>query len=127
MRAVAAVAEAERALGRIPEVQPHNNPGFDIRSWDPTAGHSVFIEVKGRVTGAEDFTVTRTEIVHGKNADHYRLALVRVSSAGDAGPIADEVRYVTAPFDGIDIAEDFSLHSVILDWAAFWQRGVSPR
>ena len=34
---------------------------------------------------------------------------------------------MTAPFDGIDIAEDFSLHSVTLDWAAFWQRGVAPR
>ena len=127
MRAVAAVAEAERALGRIPEVQPHNNPGFDIRSWDPAAGHSVFIEVKGRIVGAEDFIVTRTEIVHGKNADHYRLALVRVGSAEDADSAADEVRYVTAPFDGIDIAEDFSLHSVTLDWAAYWQLGVSPR
>jgi hypothetical protein len=79
------------------------------------------------VVGAADFTVTRTEIVHGKNADHYRLALVCVDSTEDAGWAADEVRYVTAPFDGIDIAEDFSLHSVTLDWGAFWQRGVAPR
>jgi superfamily II DNA or RNA helicase len=120
MRAVRAVAEAERALGRIPEVQPHNNPGFDIRSWDQAAGHSVFIEVKGRVEGAEDFIVTRTEIVHGKNADHYRLALVRVADVGD------EVRYVFAPFDGIDIADDFALHSVTLRWPDFWRRGGSP-
>ena len=54
MRAVDAVVAAERALGRIPEVQPHNNPGFDIRSWDPAAGTLVFIEVKGRVEGAEE-------------------------------------------------------------------------
>ena len=120
-RAVAAVVAAERALGRIPEVQPHNNPGFDIRSWDPAAGHSLFIEVKGRIVEAESFTVTRTEVVHGKNADHYRLALVAV---GDA---TDEVRYVTTPFEGIDIAHDFRLHSVILDWAAFWRLGSSPR
>ncbi len=124
MRAVAAVVAVELALGRVPEVQPHNNPGFDIRSWDPVAGHSVFIEVKGRAKGAEDFTVTRTEIVHGKSADHYGLALVAVGKAAEAD---DEVRYVTTPFDGIDIAEDFSLHSVTLDWAAFWQLGVSPR
>lgn len=120
MRAVRAVAAAERALGRIPEVQPHNNPGFDIRSWDPTAGHSVFVEVKGRVEGAEDFIVTRTEVVGGRNADHYRLALVQV------GPAADEVRYVTNPFEGIDIAEDFALHSVTLRWPDFWRRGGPP-
>jgi superfamily II DNA or RNA helicase len=120
MRAVRAVAEAERALARIPEVQPHNNPGFDIRSWDPAAGHSVFIEVKGRIEGAEDFIVTRTEVVHGKNADHYRLALVRVGAA------TDEVRYVTRPFEGIDIAEDFALHSVTLRWPDFWRRGGPP-
>ena len=121
LRAVAAVVATERTLGRVPEVQPHNNPGFDIRSWDPRAGYSVFIEVKGRVPDADNLVVTRTEIVHGKNADHYRLALVEVSDEGD------DVRYVTTPFDGIDIAEDFSLHSVTLDWPAFWQRGGSPR
>src|SRR5699024_2989126 len=31
-RAVALVLAAERALGRVPEEMPHNNPGFDIRS-----------------------------------------------------------------------------------------------
>jgi len=124
LRAVDAVVAAEVALGRIPEVQPHNNPGFDIRSWDPAVGHSVFIEVKGRIVGAENFTVTRTEVVHGKNADHYRLALVMVDNASEAD---DEVRYVTTPFDGIDIADDFRLHSVALDWAAFWRLGGSPR
>jgi superfamily II DNA or RNA helicase len=123
LRAVAAVVAAERALGRIPEVQPHNNPGFDIRSWDPAVGHSVFIEVKGRIVRADSFTVTRTEVVHGKNADHYRLALVAVGEPAEAD---DEVRYVTAPFDGIDIADDYNLHSVTLDWAAFWRLGGSP-
>jgi hypothetical protein len=121
MRAVRAVVAAERALGREPEVQPHSNPGFDIRSWDPVAGHSVFIEVKGRAEGAQDFTVTRTEVVHGKNADHYRLALVEIGAA------TEDVRYVIAPFDGIDIAEDFGLHSVTLRWPTFWKVGGAPR
>ena len=120
LRAVQAVAEVERSLGRIPDVQPHSNPGFDIRSWDPVGGYSVFIEVKGRAEGADDFTVTRTEIVHAKNADYYRLALVSVGAG-------TEVRYVTAPFDGIDITENFGLHSVILDWASFWEQGGPPR
>jgi hypothetical protein len=120
MRAVRAVVATERALGREPEVQPHSNPGFDIKSWDPAAGHTVFIEVKGRAEGAEDFTVTRTEVVHGKNADHYRLALVEI------GATTEDVRYVSAPFGGIDIAEDFGLHSVILRWRIFWELGGVP-
>jgi len=122
LRAVRAVVAAERALGREPEVQSHSNPGFDIRSWDPAAGHTVFIEVKGRVEGAEDFTVTRTEVVHGKNAaDRYRLALVSI------GPASEDVRYVIKPFGGIDIAEDFGLHSVSLRWRVFWELGGAPR
>jgi superfamily II DNA or RNA helicase len=119
LRAVRAVVEAERSLGRISEVQPHSNPGFDIRSWDPAAGHLVFIEVKGRAEGADDFTVTRTEIVHAKNADHYRLALVSVGTG-------TEVRYLATPFEGIDIAENFGLHSVTLDWKALWRQGRPP-
>jgi superfamily II DNA or RNA helicase len=121
MRAVHAVVAAERALGREPEVQHHSNPGFDIRSWDPMAGHTVFIEVKGRAEGAAEFTVTRTEVVHGKNADHYRLALVEL------GVATEDVRYVITPFGGIDIAEDFGLHSVTLRWPVFWELGGVPR
>ena len=121
MRAVCAVVAAERALGREPEVQSHSNPGFDIRSWDPVAGHTVFIEVKGRAEGAGEFIVTRTEVVHGKNADHYRLALVELGAA------TEDVRYVVEPFGGIDIAEDFGLHSVTLRWHVFWELGGAPR
>ena len=55
-----------------------------------------------------------------RTPDNYRLALVQV------GVATDEVRYVTEPFDGIDIADDFSLHSVTLRWPDFWRRGVSP-
>jgi hypothetical protein len=123
MRAVRAVVAAERALGRDPQVQPHSNPGFDIRSASP-AGFTVFIEVKGRVEGADDFTVTRTEVIHGKNADHYRLALVTVSPDG---PEHDAVRYVVDAFDGLTITDDFALHSVVLDWARFWRRAGAPR
>lgn len=123
MRAVRAVVEAERKLGREPHVQTHNNPGFDIKSY-AAEGHTVFIEVKGRIAGSDDFTVTRTEIVHGKNADHYRLALVRVEPSD---PEDDDVCYLTTPFTGIDLADDFALHSVTLDWSKFWAQGNRPR
>ena len=61
---------------------PHNNPGYDIESRRPD-GHLVYIEVKGRVEGAEEFWVTRTEVLHGKNsATGSRLAMVSVSRQG---------------------------------------------
>ena len=30
---------------------PHQNPGFDIESFDPATGRLLFIEVKGKVVG----------------------------------------------------------------------------
>jgi hypothetical protein len=63
--AVAAVLDSERTLGRTPVEMPHNNKGYDIRSLT-TDGHWVFIEVKGRVEGADIVTVTRNEILRGK-------------------------------------------------------------
>ena len=66
-RAVDAVLAAERGLGREPVEMPHNNPGFDIHS-TAADGSAVFVEVKGRVAGAEDFFVTYNEVLFGKNA-----------------------------------------------------------
>ena len=50
-----ALLAAERALGRDPTEMPHNNEGYDIetRAGD---GRLLFIEVKGRVAGADRFT-----------------------------------------------------------------------
>jgi superfamily II DNA or RNA helicase len=121
-RAVAAVVEAERRLGHDPEVMPHNNKGYDIRSRTPD-GHLVHLEVKGRVTGAETFAITRNEVLHGKNADRYRLAMVSVHPDGPAG---DRVCYLLTRYEGIDLS-DFAVESVILKWEEFWSRGGDPR
>jgi superfamily II DNA or RNA helicase len=121
-RAVAAVLAAERALGREPQEMAHTNPGFDVRSLTPD-GHWVFVEVKGRIRGAEDFSVTRNEVLYGKNADRYRLALVSVSPDG---PAYDEVRYLIDPFKGFDFG-DFAADGVRGDWTAMWTRGESPQ
>jgi len=120
-RAVAAVLAAERALGRHPEDMPHNNPGFDIRSRTDD-GHWVFLEVKGRIAGAEDFIVTRNEVLYGKNADRYRLALVRVSPDG---PEHDEIRYLVDPFAGFEFG-DFAADGVRGDWTKEWSKGGPP-
>jgi hypothetical protein len=117
-RAVAAVLGAERGLGRAPEEMPHNNKGYDVRSLTPD-GHWVFIEVKGRILGAEDFVVTRNEVLYGRNADRYRLALVSVHPDG---PEHDEIRYVVDPFKGFEFG-DFAADGVRGKWHDMWNRG----
>ncbi len=121
-RAVDAVLAAERRLGRHPEEMPHNNPGYDIRSGTDD-GHLVFIEVKGRVAGAVNFWVTKTEALTGKNAAAgFRLALVSVQPDG---PERDEIRYVVDPFRDIDFG-DFAATGIIGDWDKEWARGGEP-
>ncbi len=121
-RAVDAVLAAERRLGRVPREMPHNNPGYDIES-RRTDGHIIFIEVKGRVAGAEEFWVTRTEALHGKNsATGFRLAMVSVHPAG---PESDAVRYIVDPFRDVDFG-DFAATGMIGNWLKEWERGVDP-
>jgi SNF2 family DNA or RNA helicase len=122
-RAVAAVLAAERSLGAQPEEMPHNNPGFDVRSVRAN-GRAVRIEVKGRIEGADTFTITKNEVVTAKNlGDDYRLALVRVSRDGAA---KDDVRYVERPFDETDTS-DFRTLSYNQSWARTWSQGTDPR
>jgi len=121
-RAVTAVLAAERALGRTPREMPHDNPGYDIESARDD-GHLIFIEVKGRAEGAEDFWVTRTEALHGKNAGTgSRLALVSVSPDG---PGHDQVRYIIDPFRDVDFG-DFNATGLGGSWRKEWARGDDP-
>ncbi|HET9967951.1 MAG TPA: helicase-related protein [Streptosporangiaceae bacterium] len=122
-RAIAAVLAAERALGRDPREMPHNNPGYDIESRCPD-GHLVFIEVKGRIEGAEEFWVTKTEVLHGKNsAAGSRLALVSVSPRG---PGFDQVRYIVDPFRDVTFG-DFAATGILGNWQREWNRGGQPQ
>ncbi|WP_194891202.1 helicase-related protein [Catenulispora pinisilvae] len=120
-RAIETVMSAERTLGRLPEKMPHNNPGYDIRSRTPD-GHWVFIEVKGRIAGADEFHVTLREVNTGKNAERYRLALVSVSPEGSE---YDQARYLNAPFDGITIT-DLALTRTSWKWRDKWDEGREP-
>ncbi|GAA1875908.1 helicase-related protein [Myceligenerans crystallogenes] len=121
-RAVDAVLAAERALGAVPEEKARNHPGWDIRSvrQDGSVAH---IEVKGRIAGSDDFTVTKTEVNQAKNlGDSHRLALVSVSP----GPASeDEVRYVLHAFDDTD-TDDFTTKKYVKDWKKLWKRGTAP-
>ena len=122
-RAVAAVMRAERKLGRVPEEQPHSNPGYDVLSTDPSTGVCYFIEVKGHLPGTEQISVSRRQV--GKahnNHERWRLAVVAVPHDADAEP---EVHYLVEPFQNV------SLHpaqtSVPLNVAELLTYAGSPR
>ncbi len=130
-RAVDLVMATERRLGRIPEEQAFNNPGFDIRSQlpdpvvvsDDGAGRSLLIEVKGRLSGATDFSVTHREVNTGRNvAPAYRLALVDVSPDG---PEHDQVRYLDNPFAHVELG-GLDVDRVAVKWAQTWAKGRPP-
>jgi superfamily II DNA or RNA helicase len=120
-RAVDAVKAAERRLGRTPHEMPHANPGYDIESQDGER-HLHFIEVKGRIAGADTVIVTRTEVLTGLNAaERYVLALVRIGPDGD-----DEVRYLRDPFAGKSDRLHFAETSTVFDWGKLWAVAGAP-
>ena len=103
--AVAAVMEAERTLGREPKEMPHENPGYDIESRDPNDNRLLFIEVKGKTTGAPTVTVSKTQIFTAFNKpDDFILAIVEIE-----GDTAKEPRYIRQPFQK---EPDFGVTSV---------------
>jgi SNF2 family DNA or RNA helicase len=122
-RGVGLVLATERALGREPQEQAFNNPGYDILSIPGDGAPSIRIEVKARIEGAEDFFVTHNEVVTGKNAvPDYRLALVIVSKAG---PEHDQVRYIADPFAGVGFG-DLDATGIRVGWAKTWTAGTVP-
>jgi superfamily II DNA or RNA helicase len=118
--AVGAVLAAERSLGRDPDEMPHNNRGYDIRSRTPD-GHLLFLEVKGRIAGAETVTITRSEILTGLNSDRWILALVEVDPAGPT-----EVHYLHHPFRGQIDDLGFTETSRTFSWTTLWKAGKPP-
>jgi SNF2 family DNA or RNA helicase len=118
--AIDAVMAAERRLGRRAREMPPNNKGYDIESKDGD-GTLWFIEVKGRVAGADTFTITRSEIGVGRNKpDTHVLALAEVTDA-----VASDVRYVRRAFE--DVGDlPFDTISVNLQWKPYFERGEVP-
>ncbi|MBU2550011.1 MAG: DUF3883 domain-containing protein [Proteobacteria bacterium] len=85
--AMDAVLSLEASLGYQARDVSKENFGYDIESIVPDDGRLRFIEVKGRITGADTVTVTRNEILTALNKpDDYILAVVLVprSSEGQA-------------------------------------------
>jgi len=103
--AMQAVMDRERALGYEPRDVSAAKIGYDIESKIPGTGRLRFIEVKGRVKGADIVTVTKKEILTCLNKpEDFILALVEVEDNTPAEPI-----YLMKPFN---IEPDFGVTSV---------------
>ena len=112
--AVDAVLAIESGRGHLPTEMVKNNPGYDIESDTPFGLD--FIEVKGRIAGATDFTITRTEIVTLKNmGERGVLALGRVQLDGQT-----QVRMLRDPFP--DRQVDQADKKIVMDWNTYWNR-----
>ena len=122
-RAVAAVLAIERSLGRNPEEQAHNNPGFDILSEDPRTGIVYQIEVKGHRARTPEVNVHARQVRQAKqNPERFRLAVVLVPDESDAEPT---VAYFVRPFDAYEL--HFAQTYVPLDVAELAPYAVQPQ
>lgn len=140
LAAMEAVMAAERALGYEPRDVSAQKCGYDIESGVPGTGRLRFIEVKGRIEGADTVTVTKNEILAALNKpENYILALVQVPadqnfSEGDAFAVREEpgdyqvagkgcvLRYIREPFQ----QPDFRSCSVNYPWKDLWVEGTDP-
>jgi hypothetical protein len=131
---------AERRLGFEPADVSAQNVGYDVESRAPGTGRLRFLEVKGRIAGANTVTITKNEILTAFNKpDDFILALVQVPASSDFGerdafavrePEAGYgetggcvVRYVRRPFQR---EPDFAATSVNYDLAELLSQSAPP-
>jgi len=95
LMAMEAVMAAERELGNQPEDVSAQKVGYDIASYDPNVDHMRFIEVKGRIDGADTVMITRQEVITSLHEpEKFILAIVQVENG-----FAREPRYVRGALD----------------------------
>ena len=118
-RARQIIMEVERGLGFDPIDREVEKLGYDIESRVPGTGKLRFIEVKGRVSGADTITVTRNEILYSLNKpEDFVLAIVEFLDDG-----AHRVHYTRRPFHR---EPDFGVTSVNYNFADLLARAESP-
>ena len=117
--AMKTVMDAERSLGFAPSDVSADKCGYDVESKVPgNDGHLRFIEVKGRVKGAETITVTKNEILTALNKpEQFILAIVEVD-----GEVATPC-YVRQPFSR---EPDFAVTSVNYKLSELVAQGEPP-
>ena len=118
-KARAVVMDIERSLGFDPTDREFEKLGYDIESRDPRTGQLRFLEVKGRVQGADTVTVTRNEILYSLNKpEQFILALVEFLESG-----SHKAHYLREPFRR---EPDFGVTSVNYDFAELLRRAEKP-
>ncbi len=118
-RARSIVIDVERELGFEPVDRELEKLGYDIESKDPLTGRLRFIEVKGRVTGAETITVTKNEILYSFNKpDDFILAIVEFFDDD-----SHRVHYLRQPFNR---EPDFGVTSVNYKFSELLSRAEEP-
>ncbi|VBB42847.1 Superfamily II DNA/RNA helicase, SNF2 family [uncultured Desulfatiglans sp.] len=118
-RAREIVIEVERKLGFDPVDREFDKLGYDIESRIPGTGRLRFIEVKGRVSGAQTITVTRNEILYSLNKpEDFILAIVEFFEGGE-----HRVHYVHRPFRR---EPDFGVTSVNYDFSQLLALAQAP-
>ena len=117
--AMGAVMDAERALGFEPADVSADKCGYDVESKvSDNDGHLRFIEVKGRVKGADTVTVTKNEILTALNKpEQFILAIVEVD--GEAAIPC----YVRQPFSR---EPDFAVTSINYKLSELMAQGGPP-
>lgn len=119
LAAMEAVMAAERGLGNAPTDVSAQKVGYDIASYDPRANHLRFIEVKGRIDGADTVMITRQEVITSLHEpDKFILAIVSVTSG-----FAHEPRYVRRPFTQ---EPEFGVTAIQVQMASLLERSESP-
>jgi Domain of unknown function (DUF3883) len=117
-RARAIIMDVEHGLGFEPVDRETEKLGYDIESRVPGTGKLRFLEVKGRVSGADTITVTRNEILYSLNKpEDFILAIVEF--------MQDEhrVHYVREPFKR---EPDFGVTSVNYSFSELLARTEKP-
>ena len=118
-RARAIIMEIERRLGFEPRDRELEKLGYDIESRVPNTGKLRFLEVKGRISGAETITVTQNEIRYSINKpDDFILAIVEFHADG-----THRVYYLRKPFRR---EPDFGVTSVNYNFAELLARAADP-
>lgn len=120
LAAMDAVIATERALGNVPSDVSAQKIGYDIASYDPRTKHLRFIEVKGRIHGADSVMITRQEVITSLHEpEKYILAIVQVENGFAQAP-----RYLHGPLS--DYEPSFETTAIQFDLAKLLSRSGPP-
>jgi SNF2 family DNA or RNA helicase len=121
-RARAIVMEVERGLGFEPTDREFEKIGYDIESRVPGTGKLRFLEVKGRVAGADFITVTKNEILTSFNEpEDFVLAIVEFLD-----DTRHRVHYLRRPFERSGVTTGFNGASVNFPLSDLIARATLP-